>query len=97
MTNLITCPDCDASGAVAGFACSMDYGCSVRTIPCFRCKGERMIPSEMAEWIRYGEAIRTDRIREGCGIRERARMLGITPLILSDVEHGKVDLREVLP
>ena len=46
--------------------------------------------------LRMGEAIRTDRIRENCGGRERARMLGLTPLQLNDVEHGKVDPMEVL-
>ena len=100
MTNLIQCPDCRGSGAVTGFACGYDaageISGGVRTLPCFRCKGERGIPAEWAEWIWQGEAIRTDRIREHCGGRERARMLGLTPLQLNDVEHGKVDPMEVL-
>ena len=50
----------------------------------------------MALWIRQGEAMRTDRIRENCGAKERAWMLGLTRLQLNDVEHGKVDPMEVL-
>ena len=96
MTNLIPCPDCRSTGAITGFACSMDSGGSVRTLPCLRCKGESMIPSEMADWMRLGEALRVDRIREDCGGGERARMLGLTRLQLNDVEHGKVDPRSVL-
>ena len=95
MTNLIRCPDCQASGAVTGFLCGPAGG-GVRTLPCFRCKGERLIPAEWADWIRQGEAIRIDRIREHCGSRERARMLGITPLQLNTVEHGKVDPKTIL-
>ena len=98
---LIQCPDCRGSGAVTGFACGFndagDIDGGVHTMPCFRCKGERGIPAEWEDWIRQGEAIRTDRIRERCSGRERARMLGITPRQLNDVEHGKVDPAAVLP
>ena len=95
MTNLIQCPDCRGSGNHTGFVCSPTSG-SFRTMPCFRCKGHRRNLGQMALWLRMGEAIRTDRIRENCGGRERARMLGLTPLQLNDVEHGKVDPMEVL-
>ena len=100
-TRLIQCPDCHGSGAVTGFFCGFndagDINGGVRTLPCFRCKGERGIPAEWGDWIRQGEAIRTDRIRERCSGRERAKMLGITPRQLNAVEHGKVDPAEVLP
>ena len=97
MTNLIQCPDCRGSGSVTGFACSPSRGTGgVRTLPCFTCNGQSTITTEKAEWRRQGEAIRTDRIRENCGGRERARMLGLTPLQLNDLEHGKVDPMEVL-
>ena len=95
MTNLIQCPDCRGSGTATGFVCSRTSG-SFRTMPCSRCKGAGTISVQMALWLRMGEAIRTDRIRENCGGRERARMLGLTPLQLNDVEHGKVDPMEVL-
>ena len=77
------------------FLCGPVHG-GIATLPCFTCKGERAIPTEQAEWIRQGEAIRTDRVREHCGGRERARMLGLTPLQLNDVEHGKVDPAAIL-
>ena len=95
MANLIQCPDCRGSGKMTGFVCSTTSG-SFRTWPCSRCKGAGAISVQMALWLRMGEAIRTDRIRENCGGRERARMLGLTPLRLNDVEHGKVDPMEVL-
>ncbi len=95
MTSMIPCPDCNASGDITGLVCGPDGG-SIRTMPCFRCKGERAIPSEQAEWIRCGELLRRDRIAHNVGGRERAQMLGITPLSLNDIEHGKVNPREVL-
>ena len=95
MPDLIQCPDCQGAGSVTGIVCGLNFG-GVRTLPCFRCRGERSILAEQLEWISMGKAIRTDRIRENCGGRERARMLGITPLALNAVEHGKVDPREVL-
>ena len=95
MTDLIQCPDCQGTGAVTGFVCSTTSG-SFRTMPCLRCKGERGIPSEWAEWIRIGEIIRTDRIREGYSGRDRAKMLGVGPLAYNAVEHGKVDPRQML-
>ena len=95
MPDLIQCPDCQGAGAVAGIACGLNFG-GVRTLPCFRCRGERSISAEQLAWMRQGEAMRLDRIRENCGGRERARMLGITPLELNAVEHGKVDPKEVL-
>ena len=95
MPDLIQCPDCQGAGAVTGIACGLNFG-GVRTLPCFRCGGERSIPAEQLAWMRQGEAMRLDRIRENCGGRERARMLGITPLALNAVEHGKVDPRVVL-
>ena len=95
MTNLIRCPDCRGSGSVTGFACGPAGG-GIRTLPCFTCNGQTTITTEKAEWRRMGEAIRTDRIRENCGGRGRARMLGLTPLQLNDVEHGKVDPAAIL-
>ena len=95
MTNLIQCPECQGTGGVTGFACGEGFG-GVRTLPCFRCKGERGIPSEWAEWMRIGEAIRTDRIREGYSGRERAQMLGVGPIAYNAVEHGKVNPRQML-
>ena len=95
MTDSIQCPDCRGSGAVTGLACGPNVS-GIRTWPCSRCKGTGVISVQMALWLRMGEALRTDRIRENCGGRERAQMLGLTPLQLNDVEHGKVDPTEVL-
>ena len=95
MTHTIQCPDCRGSGAVTGLACGPSGG-SVRTLRCFTCHGDTTITTQKSEWMRQGEAIRTDRIREHCGAKERAWMLGLTRLQLNAVEHGKVDPMEVL-
>ena len=95
MTDSIQCPDCRGSGETTGLACGPNVS-SFRTWRCFRCKGTNVITVQMALWIRQGEAMRTDRIRENCGARERAWMLGLTRRQLNDVEHGKVDPMEVL-
>ena len=81
---------------VTGLGLRPEHGSSFRTWRCFRCKGTNVITVQMALWIRQGEAMRTDRIRENCGAKERAWMLGLTRLQLNDVEHGKVDPMEVL-
>lgn len=95
MTHTIQCPDCRGSGSVTGFACGPVHG-GIAALPCFTCKGQGAIAIQKGEWIRQGEAIRTDRIREHCGAKERAWMLGLTRLQLNAVEHGKVDPMEVL-
>ena len=95
MTDTIQCPDCRGSGAVTGLAC----GPNVSTWGewrCSRCKGTGVISVRMALWFRMGKALSADRIREHCGGRERARMLGLTPRQLNAVEHGKVDPTEAL-
>ena len=95
MTDTIQCQDCRGSGKMTGLACGPGVS-RFSTWPCSRCKGAGAISVQMALWLRMGEAIRADRIRENCGGRERARMLGLTPLQLNAVEHGKVDPMEVL-
>ena len=97
MTNLIQCPDCRGSGAVTGFVCSQNQR-QLPNLALFPVARERgAIAVQMAlNGFAMGEAIRTDRVREHCGGRERARMLGLTPLQLNAVEHGKVDPMEVL-
>ena len=91
----LQCPSCNGVGTMTGFVCGPTSG-GVRTMACLLCKGLGEILAERAEWMRLGELLRTDRIREGYGGRERARMLGLTRLELNDIEHGKVDPRVAL-
>ena len=95
MTHTIQCPDCRGSGAVTDLACGPNGG-SFRTMPCFTCHGDTTITTQKAEWMRIGKVLSADRIRENCGAKERAWMLGLTRLQLNAVEHGKVDPMEVL-
>ena len=99
----IPCPDCEGRGTVRAIVCTVLESDALPTLHdpltllrCFLCHGKRTITLEHAEWVFQGEQIRKDRVREGCSGRERARMLNITPLTLNQIEHGKIDPKEIL-
>jgi transcriptional regulator with XRE-family HTH domain len=90
----VVCPGCD--GAKAGFAivCSADR-CRTGMRACDFCKGEGQVSSEAGERWRAGKAMRDERVKQSRTQQQEAERLGISPMELNDIEHGRRSLDEL--
>ena len=86
----MTCSDCSGTGRVFGLVYRQG-GCSPGWINCPRCRGTGAVPESTPAWIEAGERIRQERVASDLSLRERARQLGISPAVLGDAEHGRID------
>ena len=62
---------------------------------CEFCKGEGQVSSEAGERWRTGKAMRDARVKQGRTQQQEAEWLGISPMELNDIEHGRRSLDEV--
>jgi hypothetical protein len=90
----VVCPRCD--GAKAGFAivCSASR-CRTGMRACDFCKGEGEVSSEAAERWREGRTMHDARVKHGLKQQQEAERLGISPIELNDIEHGRLVLEQV--
>jgi hypothetical protein len=84
----VVCPSCGGAKAGYGVMCS-DRGCRPGRITCDFCKGEGQVISEANERWHKGEALRKARIKRGLTLFEQAAILGVEPIVLNDIEHGR--------
>ena len=84
----VVCPSC--GGAKTGYriSCS-DRGCRTGEITCDFCKGEGQVSSEASERWHKGDALRKARVKRGLTLFEQAAILGVEPMVLNDIEHGR--------
>lgn len=80
------CPDC-----TIGKKSILAHG-RLLDITCPRCEGTQEVPSEMAEWINIGRAMRDERVNGGNyrTLREEAKRRGMTAQELSKMELGNI-------
>lgn len=64
------------------------YICSNSWIPCAGCKGDG-VERRRPEWIEGGQRAREKRVAEGRSLGDEARRLGVRPVDVSDMEHGR--------
>jgi len=62
---------------------------------CDFCKGEGQVSSEAAERWREGKVMRDARVKQGRTQQQEAERLGISPMELNDIEHGRRSLDEL--
>ena len=90
----VVCPEC--GGAKSSYAVSCgDRGCQTGVRACEFCKGAGQVSSEAGERWRAGKAMRGTRVKHGLTQQQEAERLGISPIELNDVEHGRRSLDEV--
>lgn len=82
------CPRCHGEKVMHGFGCP---GFRPMTFPCPDCGGAGEIPDERAGWIEAGQRMQKARVDRGVSLREEAKRLGVSAVLLSDVEHGRLD------
>ena len=80
----ITCFDCDGDGSIR-------FAFHRQSLPCRRCQGTGKCPSIMVEWRDAGKLIRDARIGRDQGLREYAALIGMSPVLLSDIERGMIE------
>lgn len=91
------CPRCGGRGrylrAAAG-RCATGWksyrGSSPDKLPCGACRGTGLVSSAIADMIRTGRRIETERTAAGLRARDVARRLGCTPAELESFERGEL-------
>lgn len=87
---MITCPDCKGQRTMNALV-QQAGGCRMMTLPCIRCKGSGEIPFAMLRWMVEGYSLRVDRLHRDLTQREEAARLGVSVVVLSQMENGIVD------
>ena len=81
------CSACDGKGHFSALV-YFTSGCEVRDTACTRCIGVGHIPAAIVDWLERGEAMRQNRIDRHVSLGEEARHRGMSPVELSNMEHG---------
>ena len=87
---MVTCPDCSGVHSVGGIGCGPD-GCRPMLIKCQTCRGMGRITLGQQLWIVDGQRLRELRLAGDRSLREQAKVLDVSPAVLSDAEHGRCD------
>jgi single-strand DNA-binding protein len=90
----VVCPKCGGAKSSYAISCS-DRGCETGVRACEFCKGEGQVSSEAGERWRTGKAMRDERVKQGRTQQQEAEWLGISPMELNDIEHGRRSLDEL--
>ena len=94
---MVKCPSCEGSGTSTGIACYRKdedvFGTGyskVVTMSCMLCGGAKEVSEERMSWVEAGEKMRQGRVDRRVSQHEEARQLGISTVLLSQMEFGKV-------
>ena len=85
---MLVCPRCNGVKGGVGIVRS-DRGCRPIEWTCDFCAGEGRVSPEANERWQKGRVARRARIKERLSLFEKAAILGITPQVLNDIEHGR--------
>jgi single-strand DNA-binding protein len=88
------CPECRGAKSSYAVYCS-DRGCQTGVRACDFCRGEGQVSPEAADRWRAGKAMRDERVKQGRTQQQEAEWLGISPMELNDIEHGRRSMDEV--
>jgi hypothetical protein len=89
--NNCKCPDCHGVGETYG---PKNLGANLSTWdwgPCRRCHNTGTIPKKMKGWIEKGKELRAKRLSEDKNFSEKAQELGVSIVVISDMEAGYRD------
>ncbi len=92
--SMVVCPSCRGAKAGFGVACG-PKGCRPARFTCDFCKGEGEVSAEAAERWHKGSAMREARVKRGLTLFEEASILGVDPIVLNDIEHGRRSVEEL--
>ena len=84
----MTCPDCHGDGHVYGLGCP---GMKPVSVPCRSCNGSGSVDSAFLARRALGAQIRSARTTRDLSLREAAKRLGVSSVVLSDAERGLSD------
>src|SRR5277367_1387207 len=90
----VVCPECGGAKSSYAVACG-DRGCKTGVRACEFCRGEGQVSSDADERWHAGRAMRDARVKQGRTQQQKAARLGISPMELNDLEHGRRSLDEV--
>ena len=90
----VVCPECRGAKSSYAVACG-DRGCATGVRTCEFCKGEGQVSSDADERWRASKAMRDARVKQGRTQEQEAEGLGISPMDLNDIEHGRRSMDEV--
>lgn len=91
-----TCPSCDGSRRTFAHVNRGGVGSGFEWIDCFTCRGVGHVSVEQQRWIDDGCRARDMRISFDLSIREAAKLIGIRPAEISDMETGRRDPLQLL-
>jgi len=91
---MVVCPSCEGAKAGFGVACG-PKGCRPARFTCDFCKGEGEVTAAAAERWRRGSELRAARRNRGLTLFEEAAILGVDPVVLNDIEHGRRSVEEL--
>jgi hypothetical protein len=91
-----TCPSCNNQGPHPAVFCGPN-GCRETMRACDFCSGLGIVEVEAADRYRRGQALRQLRVHQSQLTQEQlAYLLGISPLLLSDIECGRADMLDTV-
>jgi len=88
------CPDCKGEKEIKVLPKLTKQGKVICTLPCDRCKQTGKVPNQMAEWIKLGSYLREQRRKAKLTLRDFAKKVGVSELLLSNAERGIIDPME---
>lgn len=89
---MIECPECKGDGRLnaVAVACGPRGSTVERKPKCSFCFGTGKVTKHQMQWRSEGRRIRAERLESGLSLRERARLLNLGAVTLSDMEHGRI-------
>lgn len=78
----LDCPLCAGQGQVTGIGCP---GFKPILLKCHNCNGTGKVDKDKLE---NGQRMKTDRLNRKMTLRDEAKRLGVTPIVLSGMENG---------
>jgi Helix-turn-helix len=91
-----TCPSCNNQGPHLAVLCGPN-GCRETIRACDFCGGLGIVEVEAADRYRRGQALRQLRVQQHHLTQEQLAFgLGISPILLSDIECGRADMPDTV-
>jgi hypothetical protein len=95
MDKTVICPDCRGEKTMFGLACREGEPYKPFTSTCRFCKGVGSVSPAMAHVYERGERMRKERVQLGRTLHQQARLLGMHPEDLNNLEFSKGSIEEL--
>ena len=87
----VECPHCQGRGHVAAFVHDGEGSRFDPVLLCGTCHGEGRLSRTVIGWLTIGRAHYKERVARRESVRDCATRLGVSPAVLSGMEHGRID------